>query len=94
MRGLRAKRVKTLKADTLIATVDIGLATNTGYCTTVDGRECRGSGLVFCTHGATYKPTLLHFNRQSLPLRNHVVCLLVGEKRSPAPFLLSKSTDF
>jgi len=38
MRGLRAKRVRTVKEGTLIATVDIGLASNTGYCTTLDGR--------------------------------------------------------
>ena len=38
MRGLRAKRVKTVKEGTLIATVDIGVASNTGYCTTLDGR--------------------------------------------------------
>ena len=39
MRGLRAKRVRTVKEGTLIATVDIGATTNTGYCTSVDGRE-------------------------------------------------------
>ena len=38
MRGLRAKRVKTVREGTLIATVDIGVASNTGYCTTLDGR--------------------------------------------------------
>jgi len=41
MRGLRAKRVKTVKEGTLIATVDIGLTTNTGYCTTLDGRDTK-----------------------------------------------------
>jgi transposase len=41
MRELRAKRVKTVKEGTLIATVDIGLAINTGYCTTVDGRNTK-----------------------------------------------------
>jgi len=38
MRGLRARRVRMVKEGTLIATVDIGVATNTGYCTTLDGR--------------------------------------------------------
>ncbi len=33
MRGIRGKRVKTVKEGTLIATVDIGMATNTGYRT-------------------------------------------------------------
>jgi transposase len=41
MKGLRAKRVKKLKEGTLIATVDIGLTTNTGYCTTLDGRDIK-----------------------------------------------------
>lgn len=39
MRGLRAKRVKMVKEGTLIATVDIGITNNTGYCTTLDGRS-------------------------------------------------------
>jgi len=30
-----------MKEGTLIATVDIGLATNTGYCTTLDGRDIK-----------------------------------------------------
>ena len=30
-----------MKEGTLIATVDIGMATNTGYCTTVDGRDTK-----------------------------------------------------
>ena len=38
MKGLRAKGVKRVKEGTLIATVDIGVASNTGYCTTLDGR--------------------------------------------------------
>ena len=38
MRGLRAKRVRTVNEGTLIATVDIGITSNTGYCTTLDGR--------------------------------------------------------
>ena len=33
MKGLRTKRVRTVKEGTLIATVDIGATTNTGYCT-------------------------------------------------------------
>ncbi len=41
MRGLRSKRVRTVKEGTLIATVDIGATTNTGYCTTVDGRDIK-----------------------------------------------------
>src|SRR5208337_4764535 len=41
MRGLRAKRVRTVKEGTLIATVDIGATTNTGYCTTMDGRDIK-----------------------------------------------------
>ena len=41
MRGLRAKRVKAVKEDTLIVTVDIGMASNTGYCTTMDGRDIK-----------------------------------------------------
>jgi len=41
MRGLRAKRVRTVKEGTLIATVDIGIASNTGYCTTLDGRSTK-----------------------------------------------------
>ena len=41
MRGLRAKRVRMVKEGTLIATVDIGVASNTGYCTTLDGRSTK-----------------------------------------------------
>jgi hypothetical protein len=41
MRGLRAKRVRTVKEGTLIATVDMGVANNTGYCTTLDGRSTK-----------------------------------------------------
>ena len=41
MRGLRAKRVRTVKEGTLIATVDIGMTMNTGYCTTIDGRDTK-----------------------------------------------------
>ena len=41
MRGLRTKRVRTVKEGTLIATVDIGATTNTGYCTCADGRDMK-----------------------------------------------------
>jgi transposase len=41
MKGLRAKRVRMVKEGTLIATVDIGVASNTGYCTTLDGRSTK-----------------------------------------------------
>jgi len=41
MRGLRAKRVRMVKEGTLIATVDIGITNNTGYCTTLDGRSTK-----------------------------------------------------
>ena len=41
MRGLRAKRVRAVKEGTLIATVDVGATTNTGYCTSVDGRDMK-----------------------------------------------------
>ncbi|MGD0236680.1 MAG: hypothetical protein ABSC55_19335 [Syntrophorhabdales bacterium] len=41
MRGIRGKTVKTVKEGTLIATVDIGMTSNTGYCTTVDGRDIK-----------------------------------------------------
>ena len=41
MKGLRAKRINIVKEGTLIATVDIGLSSNTGYCTTLDGRDTK-----------------------------------------------------
>ena len=41
MRGLRAKRVRTIKEGTLIATIDIGMASNIGYCATADGRDIK-----------------------------------------------------
>jgi len=41
MKELRAKRIKMVKEGTLIATVDIGVATNTGYGTTLDGRSTK-----------------------------------------------------
>ena len=41
MRGLRAKRGKMLKEGAWIVTVDIGLTTNPGYCTTLDGRDTK-----------------------------------------------------
>ena len=39
MSGFRTKGVKAVKEETLIVTVDVGMASNTGYCTTVDGRD-------------------------------------------------------
>jgi hypothetical protein len=41
MRGLRAKRVRTIKEGTLITTLDIGMASNTGYCATADGKDIK-----------------------------------------------------
>jgi transposase len=41
MKGLKGKRVKRVREGTLIATVDIGLTSNTGYCTTLDGRDIK-----------------------------------------------------
>jgi len=41
MKGLRARGVKRLEEGTLIATVDIGITSNTGYCTTLDGRSTK-----------------------------------------------------
>ena len=41
MGGMRTKRVRTVKEGTLIATVDIGATTNTGYCTCADGRDMK-----------------------------------------------------
>jgi transposase len=41
MKGLRGKRVRTVKEGTLIATVDIGATTNTGHCTSMDGRDIK-----------------------------------------------------
>ena len=41
MRELGARRVKMVREGTLIATVDIGMASNTGYCTTTDGRDVK-----------------------------------------------------
>jgi transposase len=41
MRGLRAKRVRAVKEETLIVTVDVGMTSNTGYCTTIDGRDIK-----------------------------------------------------
>jgi len=39
MRGVRSGKVKALKKDTLMVTVDVGMTSNMGYCTTSDGRE-------------------------------------------------------
>ena len=42
MKGARGIKVGTVKEETLIVTVDIGMTTNnTGYCTTVDGRDIK-----------------------------------------------------
>ncbi len=41
MKGARGIKVGVVKEGTLIATVDIGLTTNTGYCTTLDGRDTK-----------------------------------------------------
>ena len=41
MRGLRSKRVRAVKEGTLIVTVDIGMASNSGYCTTLDGKDIK-----------------------------------------------------
>ena len=41
MKGIRTKRVRTVKEGTLMATVDIGMASNTGYCITTDGRDTK-----------------------------------------------------
>ena len=41
LKGLRAKRVKMVEEGTLITTVGIGVPSNTGYCTTLDGRSTK-----------------------------------------------------
>ena len=41
MRGMRSKKVGAVKESTLIATIDIGMTSNTGYCTTTDGRDIK-----------------------------------------------------
>jgi hypothetical protein len=41
MKGARGIRVRMVKEGTLIATADIGLTTNAGYCTTLDGRDTK-----------------------------------------------------
>ena len=41
MKGLRTKKGDMVKEGTLIATVDIGLNSNVGYCTTLDGRSSK-----------------------------------------------------
>ncbi len=41
MRGLRGTGRKRVTEGTLIVTVDIGLTSNTGYCTTLDGRDIK-----------------------------------------------------
>jgi transposase len=41
MRGIRGKRVRMVREDTLIVAVDVGMTSNTGYCTTIDGRDTK-----------------------------------------------------
>jgi transposase len=41
MRGIRGKRVTMVKEGTLIVTVDVGMTSNRGYCTTIDGRDIK-----------------------------------------------------
>ncbi len=41
MRGLRTKRVRTVKEKTLIVAVDVSMTSNMGYCTTIDGRDTK-----------------------------------------------------
>ena len=41
MKGLRTKKGDMVREGTLIATVDIGLNSNVGYCTTLDGRSSK-----------------------------------------------------
>ena len=41
MRGIRGKRVKMVKEGTLLVTVDVGMTSNRGYCTTIDGRDIK-----------------------------------------------------
>ena len=38
---MRSKKVGAVKESTLIATIDIGMTSNTGYCTTIDGRDIK-----------------------------------------------------
>ena len=41
MKGPRRRRMRMVKEGTLLATVDIGVASNTGYCAAVDGRDIK-----------------------------------------------------
>jgi len=41
VRGMRSKKVGAVKESTLIATIDIGMTSNTGFCTTIDGRDIK-----------------------------------------------------
>jgi len=41
MKGPRRRRMRMVKEGTLLVTVDIGVASNTGYCATVDGRDVK-----------------------------------------------------
>jgi transposase len=38
---MRSKKVGAVKESTLIATIDVGMTSNTGYCTTIDGRDIK-----------------------------------------------------
>jgi hypothetical protein len=39
MKGLRTRKVNTIKEGTLIVGIDIGMVSNHGCCTTADGRK-------------------------------------------------------
>ncbi len=41
MKGLRTKKVNTIKEGTLIVAVDIGMVSNHGCCTAADGRSTK-----------------------------------------------------
>ena len=41
MKGLRAKKVNTIKEGTLIVAIDIGMASNHGCCVAADGRSTK-----------------------------------------------------
>ncbi len=41
MRGIRGKRVTMVKEGTLLVTIDVGMTSNRGYCSTIDGRDIK-----------------------------------------------------
>jgi hypothetical protein len=41
MRGVWSSKVKAVKKDTPMVTVDVGMTSNMGYCTTADGRDIK-----------------------------------------------------